>query len=114
MSEQSARRSEESARLNAQIAQDEAVRATENESVAVECRQRLKSKKYSSDMTLAQHSYIDGNIGALSEHLLEHVPESGSPDPRGIEWFLWWNASHRESRVVNRTDRRYFFVGDFP
>ena len=113
LSEQSAKQSEESAKLNERVAEEEAKRATANESIAVAATLALESKKYSSDMTLAQHSYSDGNVGALSDRLLEHVPDDGDPDPRAIEWYLWWNASHQESRIVNRTGA-YFFVGDFP
>ncbi len=84
-----------------EYAQKEAERATIQEQIAVEAKEALRKKLYFSDITLAEHSYNDGNIDRMSELLLSHIPEEGdSNDPRHFEWFYWWGVAHSESRTV--------------
>ena len=85
-----------------------------SEAEAVAAQQALERQKFTADMTLAQHAYEAGNVGEISQRMLEHVPIDGEPERRGVEWRLWWNASHRERRVIHRGGSHMFAVAISP
>jgi WD40 repeat protein/serine/threonine protein kinase len=93
-------KSAERARKSADDAKLAAKLAAANEAEAVAAQQALQQKKFSADMTLTQHTYEAGNTDAISRRLLQYVPIDDEPDRRGVEWRLWWNASHQEQRVI--------------
>ena len=103
LSQAAAVKNADAARKSAAAEQKAADRANAKATEALVAQSALQKKKFSSDMLLTERAYNTGNIGAASAQLLEHIPLPGEPDRRNIEWYLWWNASHQEASVVNRS-----------
>jgi WD40 repeat protein len=103
-----AEQSEISARENADLAESEAERAKKEaeradlqKTIAVEAKEVLRDKLYSSDIMLAGHSYTEGNMDLMTELLLAQVPgDENAEDLRNFEWYYWWGAAHGESRII--------------
>jgi WD40 repeat protein len=106
--------SEDLALENAGRAQREAARALAQEAAAKKAEEAATAAKseaeaatdafeqqlYLSDMTLADHSYDEGNVGRVTQMLLDHVPPvDATDDPRGFEWFHLWAGAHRVSKT---------------
>ena len=99
---------------HARLASSKAKLASESAAAAIAAQDALRAKVYTSDMNLAQHAFDSGNIDEVKERLLDHVPAEGEPDARGVEWYLWWNASHQEQKVVARESWHLFAVAVSP
>jgi WD40 repeat protein len=57
---------------------------------ASESRERSRQFLYAADMSLAQQSLKQNNLGKTRRLLERHVPQSGEEDLRGWEWrYLW-------------------------
>jgi dipeptidyl aminopeptidase/acylaminoacyl peptidase len=69
---------------------------------AEENRERADQELYVSDMSLAQHSWDDGDLGGTLNSLEAHLPHTGEQDRRGFEWFYFWNLCKGEQRMTLR------------
>jgi WD40 repeat protein len=63
-------------------------------------RQRADQNLYDSDMSLAQHSWDDGDLGRTLGLLEAHLPRSGEPDRRSFEWYYFWNLCRGDQRMT--------------
>jgi WD40 repeat protein len=102
------------ARESAEDANREAKRAAKKEAEAIAAQQALQQQKFSADMTLAQYAYEAGNANEVSRRLLQYVPNDDEQDRRGVEWRLWWNATHLEQRVIHRGGMQIFEIAISP
>jgi WD40 repeat protein/class 3 adenylate cyclase/tRNA A-37 threonylcarbamoyl transferase component Bud32 len=62
--------------------------------------ERANQNLYDADMSLAQHGWVDGNLGSARNLLAAHQPQAGELDRRGFEWFYLWNLCRGDQRIT--------------
>jgi WD40 repeat protein/tRNA A-37 threonylcarbamoyl transferase component Bud32 len=55
-------------------------------------------RAYTSDMTVVQQAWDEGNLRRAQDKLQKYVPKPGEPDLRGFEWRYLWKLCQDESR----------------
>ena len=80
-------------------AQAERLRAERNEALARQSERRLAENLYAADISLAQKSLSDHNLGRARQLLEQHRPRSGQSDLRGWEWYYLWQEAHSDAET---------------
>ncbi|MGE0607031.1 MAG: protein kinase [Pirellulales bacterium] len=76
-------------------AEAEAQAAREAESRADAEAARARERAYYVSMLLAQNEWERNNMPRFLGLLASQRPASPDQDPRGFEWFYWWDQAHR-------------------
>jgi WD40 repeat protein len=64
-------------------------------------RDRANQTLYDSDMSLAQHTWDDGDLGGTLSVLESHRPKAGEKeDRRGFEWYYYRNLCQGDPHIV--------------
>ena len=79
--------------------------ATRLRKVAESSLEQLRRLVYMSDMNVADHALREGNVGSAEKILQKHIPMSGQPDMRGLEWRYIFGETRGENRQTLEQNR---------
>jgi hypothetical protein len=75
-----------------------AVRATRAERAQTDLRRDAEARGYAADISLAQQTLAQNNVGRARELLLRHQPAHGQTDLRGWEWRYLWQQTQSDAQ----------------
>lgn len=66
--------------------------------------QTIRQMYYAASVSAAQQMWENGNVERMLELLKGQMPEAGSADLRGFEWYYLWRLCHSESQSWSHPD----------